>query len=151
MDDLDRPDDPTTDASSDEERVTRQIDVGVDPDELWRTIADDDERAAWWGGDTALDLRPGGEGHATDPDGTVRHIRVDEVEPGHRLSYRWWSTDDDGSSVDLVVVPQPGGSRLTVTETRPTCSVRSLTARADGAMQGRLLDLELLVLCRVAV
>jgi uncharacterized protein YndB with AHSA1/START domain len=144
MDDTTEPD-PTGTAT-----VTRQVDVEVSPDELWQAITDDDERAAWWGGDTSLDLRPGGDGHATDPDGTVRRIRVDEVEPGRRLAYRWWTDDDDGSSVELLVVPRPDGSRLTVTETRPTCSVRPSTSWT-GAVHGRLLDLELLVLCRARV
>lgn len=145
---MDEPIEPdTTDSTT---SVTRDLDVDVSPDELWRAIADDDERAAWWGGDTAVDLQPGGTGHATDPDGTVRRIRVDEVEPGRRLSYRWWTTDDDGSSVELVVVPQPGGSRLTVTETPLTCSARPRTL-GTGAVHGRLLDLELLLLCRTRV
>jgi uncharacterized protein YndB with AHSA1/START domain len=142
MDDPELPDRPDTRA--DDRSVTRQIDVEVDPDELWRTIVDDEERAAWWGGDTELDLRPGGDGHATDPDGTIRRIRVDEVEPGRRLAYRWW-TDDDASAVELVVLPRPDGSRLTVTETRAAHGALAPT------LERGLLELELLVLCRVAV
>jgi uncharacterized protein YndB with AHSA1/START domain len=144
-------DEPTdTDPTDGTTSVTREVDVEASPDELWHAITDDDERAAWWGGDTALDLRPGGTGHATDPDGTVRRIRVDEVEPGRRLTYRWWTTDDDASAVELVVAPQPNGSRLTVIETRPTCSVRP-RASSTSSLGGRVLDLELLLLCRTRV
>ena len=80
----------------------------------------------------------------------MRRIQVDEVDAGRRLAYRWWTTDDDATSVELVVVPQPNGSRLTVIETRPTCSVRPRTAWT-GALHGRLLDLELAILCRTRV
>jgi uncharacterized protein YndB with AHSA1/START domain len=122
--------------------VTRQLETEAGPEELWEAVVDDDQRAAWWGGETRLDPTPGGAGYATDPDGAVRSIVVDEVSESddiRRIGMRWWPEDGGPvSTVELVVEPWPGGSRLTVTERR-TVPTATLCA-------GRLLDLELVLL-----
>jgi uncharacterized protein YndB with AHSA1/START domain len=125
--------------------VTRHLETEARPEELWEAVVDDEARSAWWGGETRLDPTPGGGGYATDPDGTLRTIVVDEVHDGdgedgrRRLALRWWpEAGGPTSTVELVVEPRPGGSRLTVTERRaaPTATLCA----------GRLLDLDLVLL-----
>jgi uncharacterized protein YndB with AHSA1/START domain len=126
--------------------VTRHLETEVGPDELWETVVDDSQRAIWWGGETRLDPTPGGTGYATDPDGAVRSIVVDDVHEGddsRRLALRWWPEGGGSvSTVELVVEPRPGGSRLIVTERR-TIPTATLCA-------GRVLDLELVLLLAAA-
>ena len=125
--------------------VTRSVDLDAAPEEVWDAIVDDDARASWLGGETQLDPVPGGDGYATTEDGERRRLHVDEVEAGRRLTFRWWpDAGGEASSVELVVLPRPGGSTLTVTERLPV-------ARASAAapfVSGRLLDLELSLLLR---
>ena len=123
--------------------VTRSVDLDVAPEDVWEAIVDDDARSAWLGGETRLDPVPGGEGYATTDDGEHRRVRVDAVEPGRRLSFHWWADDgDDLSVVELVVIPRPGGSTLTVTETMPVMR---------ASVGERLLDLELYFLLRAGL
>jgi uncharacterized protein YndB with AHSA1/START domain len=81
-------------------------------------ITDPDELAELLGGEVELDLEPGAVGRVTEDDGTVRQVLVTDVEPGHRLTWHWWSDDDELSSVELVVEPLDGDrSSVRVTET----------------------------------
>jgi uncharacterized protein YndB with AHSA1/START domain len=131
--------------------VTRSVELDADVDEVWRCLTDDDERSAWFGGDTRIDVRPGGAGRVVDPDGTHRSVQVDRVEPGRRLGWRWWR-DDDGEASDVEFVLEPVGpaTRLVVTERR-TAVVGDVSACLTGGVASRLPDLELLLLTRVRV
>ncbi len=138
--------------------VHRTIDVEAAPDDVWRLIVDDDERARWFGGPTTLEPRPGGSGSFVEPDGTRRSARVDEVVPGRRLSWTWAPADrddpaggatdeDDGaaSRVEIDLSPCHGGTRITVTET-PVAPGMTMSALARPL--GPLVDLELGLLLR---
>lgn len=86
--------------------VTRTVEVGAAPDDVWQAVADPAERALW------LD----------DPDALARHVRVDESSPGHRLVWTWWRPGDEGdaSTVSVVLSPVDGGdTRVVVTESLP--------------------------------
>jgi uncharacterized protein YndB with AHSA1/START domain len=131
--------------------ITRSVELDADVDEVWRCLTDDDERSAWFGGDTRIDVRPGGAGQVVDPDGTRRRVEVDRVEPGRRLGWRWWRDDDgDASDVEFVLEPVGPATRLIVTERR-SAAVGDVSACAVGDVCARLLDLELLLLTRVLV
>jgi uncharacterized protein YndB with AHSA1/START domain len=127
-------------------RVDRTVDLDLGAEQVWRLLADDDARTEWFGGDTTIDVRPGGGGRVVDPDGTRWRVAVGEVDPGRRLTWRWWP-DDGGPASDVAFVIEPVGpvTRLTVTESRP--AAHDVLA-CVGAVHGRLLDLELLVLTR---
>ena len=133
--------------------VTREVELDATTEEVWEAITDDDERATWFGGATEFELEPGGEGFATDPDGQRRAVRVDEVEPGRRLSFDWWpeGEDDTASRVELEVIPLEDGSRLRVTETFPATTPVMTVQAAAAAGPMSLLDLELRFLCRARV
>lgn len=98
------------------ETVVREIDLGVDADEVWDALVRDDQRREWMGGETELEVEPGGRGYVTEDDGTRREVLVDDVVPGRRLSFDWWTENDDPTHVELVIVPTSTGTRLTVTE-----------------------------------
>ena len=99
--------------------VERSVDLDVPADEVWRALTDDDALSDWFGGHVTLDPVPGGEGRFDAGDGEVRRARVDEVEPGRRLSWRWWTDDDDDgpiTSVTFELTELEGSTRLVVTE-----------------------------------
>lgn len=130
--------------------VTRTVELDATVDEVWTALTDDAERAAWFGGDGQIDIRPGGVGEVSAPDGSVQRVEVDTVEPGRRLGWRW-SPKSGGavSDVEFVVESLPRGARLTVTERR----VASTGPQASVApsITAALLNLELLFLVRSRV
>ena len=130
--------------------VTRTVELDATVDEVWTALTDDQERAAWFGGDGTIDIRPGGVGEVSAPDGSVQRVEVDTVEPGRRLGWRWSPKSGGAASdVEFVVESLPQGARLTVTERR----VASTGPQASVApsISAALLDLELLFLARSRV
>lgn len=121
-----------------DETVVREIDLGVDVDEVWDSLVRDERRREWMGGDTELAVEPGGRGYVTDDDGTRREVLVDDVEPGRRLSFDWWTETDDPTHVEFVIVPTPTGTRLTVTE-------RALVPQARAGRAGVSMSLRLAI------
>jgi uncharacterized protein YndB with AHSA1/START domain len=113
--------------------VTRSVEVDADASDVWRAVADPDERALW------LD----------DPDALVRRVRVDESDPGQRLVWTWWhpGDEDDASTVSVVLRPADGGgTRVTVTETASSAPRATARAQTPDGWRYRLLGLELLFL-----
>jgi uncharacterized protein YndB with AHSA1/START domain len=120
-------------------QVTRSVEVEADTDDVWSTVSDPESRSLW------LD----------DDDARSRELRLDEVDNGRRLVWTWWRPGDEpgASTVEIVLVPTAGGTRVTVTETLASASVdparasvRSAPAglRAGDRWTARLLGLELL-------
>ena len=103
-------------ADMDVEQVTRDVELDADADEVWEALTEDERRAGWFGGETELEVTPGGRGFVTDDDGTRRDVLVHDVEPGRRLSFDWWTEAEVPSHVEFVIVPTETGTRLTVTE-----------------------------------
>lgn len=135
---------------SDEPEVTRTVDLDATVDEVWAALTDDVERSAWFGGDSRIDIRPGGQGEVVEPDGSIRRVEVGHVVPGRRLGWRWsHGTGGMASDVEFVVEPLTRGARLTVTERR--VGAYDVQASAASTIAGRLLDLELLFLARSRV
>jgi uncharacterized protein YndB with AHSA1/START domain len=130
--------------------VTRIVELDATADEVWTALTDDEERAAWFGGDGQIDIRPGGVGEVSTPDGSTQRVEVDTVEPGRRLGWRW-SPKSGGavSVVEFVVESLPRGARLTVTERRLAST--GPQASVAPAVTDALLDLELLFLARSRV
>jgi uncharacterized protein YndB with AHSA1/START domain len=89
--------------------------------QAWRALTDPRLVAAWLGARPRLDLRvPGSRGTLTDPDGTVREVVVEQVEPPHRLVLRWCGDRGhaaEPSRVEVTLAPEAAGqTRVTVTE-----------------------------------
>jgi uncharacterized protein YndB with AHSA1/START domain len=107
------------------QEVTRSIEVPAGPERVWTALTEPAELSRWLGADVELDVRPGGDGTATAPDGGVRRIAVEDVDPGRALTFHWWPADQDGrtpaeagaSTVAIRIHAVPEGTRVTVTET----------------------------------
>lgn len=137
--------------------ISRSVTLPTDADEAWDLVTRPDDLAGWLGAEVELDPTPGGAGTVTDHDGTRRRLVVDEVEPGRRIAWRWWSDDEGdgaGSRVEITVAPAGGGALVTVVERPlPTAPTMRSLARAQasamaaaGAWSDRFLRLELLLL-----
>jgi uncharacterized protein YndB with AHSA1/START domain len=100
-------------------KVERSVELAAPAEVVWDAITDADRLSDWFGGRVALDPVPGGAGRFEDEDGEVRTARVDTVEPGRRLTFRWWGDADDSpiTSVSFELVEVPEGTRVVVTET----------------------------------
>ena len=111
--------------------ITRDIDLDLSEQEVWQLIGDGEAWSQWLADASDVVVAPGGAGEVVD-DGERRFVRVDDVVPGRRVSYRWWpaSEPDAVSSVELVIVPRPGGSTLRVRETIQASSAASAASTA---------------------
>ena len=132
-------------------QVERTVDLDAPAAEVWTALTDDGALSDWFGAEVTLDAVPGGGGRFEEPDGEVRHALVEDVDPGRRLSFRWWAEDDDEgpiTSVTFELTEVEGLTRLVVTErallvgtvpvglSNPSASVG--LHRGLGRMQGRL-------------
>jgi uncharacterized protein YndB with AHSA1/START domain len=120
-------------------RVRREVEVEAATDDVWSALAEPELRALW------LD----------DDDARSRELRLDEIDDGRRLVWTWWRRDDEAaaSTVEIVLAPIAGGTRVTVTETLAAtrlgvaeASARPgpATLRAADLWSYRVLGLELL-------
>ena len=122
----------------DDVTITRDIDLELSGDELWDLVGAGDAWSAWLADEADVDVAPGSGGHIVD-DGEHRHVRVDVVEPGVRVTYRWWSDDlpDAISTVDLLVVPRVTGSTLRIRETLSVATASAATVAASRRWEVR--------------
>jgi uncharacterized protein YndB with AHSA1/START domain len=107
--------------------VEREIELPLPVEEAWDLLVDDDLLEDWLASEVDLVPEPGAPLRVREADGTERVGIVDDVEPGSRLSFRWWprSAPEDESEVALELTEVAGGSRLVVTETfRAPATVR---------------------------
>ena len=107
------------------EAIERVIVVPGTPGDVWPAVTESEEISEWFGAEAELDARPGGRGVFRWPDGASRHVVVEEVEPAHRLTFRWlpFQRTEDG---DIVMLPSTrveitldeveGGTRVRVVE-----------------------------------
>jgi uncharacterized protein YndB with AHSA1/START domain len=98
--------------------VERAMELDASPDAVWDAVCDP---IGWLADAGWLDVRPGGHGHLID-DGVERDVAVDDVEPGRRLAYRWWTRDEGpggASRVEITVLPTNDTTRLIIRESRP--------------------------------
>ena len=93
--------------------VTRETTLPLEADEAWEAVTELEE---WLAEDADLALEPGEEGTLRLPDGTERHAVVEDVEPGERLSFWWWTGDEPATRVELTLTPAVSGTRVVVVE-----------------------------------
>jgi uncharacterized protein YndB with AHSA1/START domain len=122
------------------EMVEREVTIPAPPAEVWGAVTQSDEVSAWFGADAELDVRPGGRGVFRWPDGTERHVLVEEVEPARKLSFRWlpFQRTADGemasvpsTRVEITLDEVSGGTRVRVVE-QPAFSLGSMRTRSTG-------------------
>lgn len=99
----------------DEVTVERSVELEAPPSEVWRHVIDGTLASEWMGSPIAINPRPGGSVEFA-PDGTSFIGTVEEVDPGHSITWSWRHPDRDPSQVIITVEPGDTGSVLTVTE-----------------------------------
>jgi uncharacterized protein YndB with AHSA1/START domain len=119
--------------------VEREAVLPAGLDEVWEALTDEDRLAEWLADDVELDPVEGGDLSVRDGDGDVREGTVETVIERERLTFTWARPDEEPSRVEFVVLPDPGGTRLLVTETLIASPVA--LAGAHGSWDHRLLRL----------
>ena len=87
----------------------REIEIEATPEEVWDALATEEGRERWLG----------------EPE---REIQVESEEPPHRLVWWWWEGDEAPTRVEFLVVADPAGARVLVSETAPTLPLARLAA-----------------------
>ncbi len=98
--------------------VQREVSLDIDPAEAWELVGTADGLERWLADEVDVDVAPAGAGTVREGD-VVRQVRIDRVDPGRELAFRWWQPDhDSGSSVVITISPADHGTVLRVVETR---------------------------------
>ena len=107
--------------------VTREVTLPLDADEAWATVT---ELSEWLVEDADLALEPGEEGTLRLTDGEERRAVVEEVEPGERLAFWWWTGEESATRVELTLVPAVSGTRVVVVESGFTSGPMAIASTA---------------------
>jgi uncharacterized protein YndB with AHSA1/START domain len=94
----------------------KEVVLPVEAEEAWEAVTEPDALEAWLADEVELDLREGGAATFVLPGGEQRTAIVEEVSPGERWSFWWWTADAPGSRVTVELAPAVGGTRVRVTE-----------------------------------
>jgi len=102
---------------ADDTAVEREITVPVEPERAWELVTDPEHLEHWFAEQVELEPTPGAPVRVIGDDGGERHGVVEEVDAPRRLRFVWYAPPDGPpSSVEIEVVPDAGGSRISVTE-----------------------------------
>lgn len=110
--------------------MTRTIDIGRPPEEVWETVTG----RRWLG-------EPAGDGVVHTDDGR-RHMQVTEIDRPRRWGFSWWPAGAPLDRTDVIVELEPAdaGTTVTVTETAPRRlsepSARVEASAARGVLVG---------------
>ncbi len=104
--------------------VTRETEVPVDAERVWRSLTDPVLLAEWLGEDVEVELTPGGDLTIRTLDGEQRSGWVEATDPPRRLVF-WWQESDDGepTRVEFELEETGEGTRVRVTESRPMATL----------------------------
>jgi uncharacterized protein YndB with AHSA1/START domain len=105
--------------------VKRELTIAGPASAVWEALTDPEQLASWFGADVEIDLRAGGAVRFRWRDGTERRGLVEEMDPPHRLVFRWRTlrvsdgslAAGEASTVAFELRPTAGGTRLVLTET----------------------------------
>jgi uncharacterized protein YndB with AHSA1/START domain len=101
------------------DRIERTMTFQVPRELVWEALTDAEAISKWFGDDTEIDLKPGGEAVFRWGEVEVRGT-VEAVEPPSRFSYRWepshTPTGGPTTLVEFTLEEIAGGTRLTLVE-----------------------------------
>jgi uncharacterized protein YndB with AHSA1/START domain len=106
-----------------DDRIVREVLLPADREEVWEAITRPDRLAEWFGGRVEVDPVPRGRIEHRAPDGSVRRGTVLSADRPLRLVFWWQACEEDdpgrgdGTRVEFVLLEDPEGTLLTVTET----------------------------------
>jgi uncharacterized protein YndB with AHSA1/START domain len=121
---------------ADDTTVEREITVPVDPERAWRMVTEPEHLEQWFAERVELDPIPGSPVRVVSDDGAERHGVVEEVDAPRRLRFVWYAPPDGPpSSVEIEVVPDPGGSRISVIE-RELIAIDAVSQFTAGSPAG---------------
>jgi uncharacterized protein YndB with AHSA1/START domain len=116
--------------------VEREITVPVDPERAWRMVTEPEHLEQWFAERVELDPIPGSPVRVVSDDGAERHGVVEEVDAPRRLRFVWYAPPDGPpSSVEIEVVPDQGGSRISVIE-RELIAIDAVSQFTAGSPAG---------------
>jgi len=98
--------------------IERRALLPASPEEVWAALTESGELSRWFGGSVELDPSPGGRVTVDTPAG-IRRGLVEELEPPHRLSFRWLpdlGARSPRTRVEFVLEEVTEGTLLTVVE-----------------------------------
>jgi uncharacterized protein YndB with AHSA1/START domain len=102
-----------------QDRIEREMTFPASRQKVWAAITEPEQISKWFGTDTQLDLRPGGEGILRWDEIEVR-ITVEEVNPPSRFAYRWEPSHTPSGGprtlVEFELEEIEGGTRLLLVE-----------------------------------
>jgi uncharacterized protein YndB with AHSA1/START domain len=121
---------------ADDTAVEREITVPVDPERAWRMVTEPEHLEQWFAERVELDPIPGSPVRVVSDDGAERHGVVEEVDAPRRLRFVWYAPPDGPpSSVEIEVVPDQGGSRISVIE-RELIAIDAVSQFTAGSPAG---------------
>lgn len=111
-----------------------EMDIDAPVQDVWDKLTTTEGLASWMGEGSTIGSRCGDELHVHDiVTGQYRRGVLDEVTPARRLGYTWWpeTRPHQATRVAISLDPHPGGTRVTVIESRPLpAAKRAPQARA---------------------
>jgi uncharacterized protein YndB with AHSA1/START domain len=87
------------------DRIQRDVLIAAPPEVVWEVITEP-EHVTQWFSDAAFEPTPGTTGTIA-----AHEIRIEEVEPPRRFSFRW-----DALLVEFTLTAEDGGTRLSLIE-----------------------------------
>jgi uncharacterized protein YndB with AHSA1/START domain len=81
--------------------IEKVLHLDAPVERVWTAITDAGELSQWFGDQAEIDLRPGGEAAMTWENHGRYAMRIDEVQPPHRLVWSWVHEPD----VDFEAAP----------------------------------------------
>ncbi len=78
--------------------VRREIVIEADPEQVWESLISEEGRERWLGPDAG------------------REIHIEFAEEWGRLVWWWWEGDEVPTRVEFLLIEDPLGARLVVTE-----------------------------------